>query len=155
MKKIIIILLVLVCVFSLCSLTLGTTIDGLFTGINNSASADDYGQFMDSFGVVLNWFNGLGTFLRSALDFIRNVGISFANAWESVEVWIANTGADLMAMLENIFKFFGWVNNENPNPETPETPETRETPETSALRCATFKERCASQRAERILNYVA
>lgn len=115
MKKILCILLVLVCIFSLCSLTLGTTIDGLFTGTNNTSSADDYGQFLDSFGVILGWFDGLGNFFRSTLDFVRGVGIALAEAWEAVEGWFADVGSAIIETIENVMEFFGWVNEEKPS----------------------------------------
>jgi len=114
MKKLLLVLIALVCVFSLCSLTLGTTIDGLFTGVNSSAAADDYGQFLISFENILSWFIGLGDFFRGTLDFIRNVGISLAEAWEAVEGWFADVGAAIVETIENIMEFFGWVNEEKP-----------------------------------------
>lgn len=130
MRKVIIITVIICCVFSLSSLVLGTTLDGLFTGANNQNDASEYGQFTESLENILGWFTGLGDFFRGALDFLRTTGVALANAWEAVELWFSQIGEAIITTLNNIMEFFGWVNNDNPSRG-----------ERSAFRCV-------SQRAE-------
>ena len=106
MKKVLTILVILICLFSLSSLCLGTTIDGLFTGTSTSAEADDYGQFLISLENILGWFEGFGDFFRGTLDFIRNVGTVIANAWDVVCDWVARSAQTVVSTCDNIVKFF-------------------------------------------------
>lgn len=133
-KNVVIVLVVLVCVITLFRLTIGESLESFFTAFeepalvlcSNSDSdfepSSDEGQTLVS---LFRWFSGLETLFEGVARFFSSTGKLLMQAWEAIEGWIASVGQGFVSFLDNVTRFFGWVNDTAPEGTTPEgtTPE--------------------------------